>query len=108
MATVMGSGGMTSGHAALQESDHASTETRIEAFPCGRIGYHAGPIERRAEHGRMSHLAAEAAAYAAIDDGGDRVQAQRVGIGRDGEGWAAGKPDTGVIAGAGIRIDTVT
>src|SRR5258705_12643709 len=53
----------------------------------------------------MSHLAAQAAAVAALDHGRCRVAAQRVGIGLDRERGAAGEPDAGMVAGADLVVD---
>src|SRR5262245_47974751 len=55
----------------------------------------------------MGVLAAQAAAYAAVDHGCHRVAAQRVRVVPDRERRAAGEPDARVVAGAGVLVDPV-
>ena len=53
----------------------------------------------------MGYFTAQPAPHTALIDMGDRLRAQRVGIGFYGERGAARKPDAGMIAGANILID---
>ena len=76
-------------------------------IPAVRIPDDLRPIERGAQHGRMRDLAAQPAADAALDHGGDRIAAQRIRIGLDGERRTARKPDAGVVAGAQRIVDAV-
>src|SRR4051812_17337875 len=55
----------------------------------------------------MRVLAAQAAADAALDDGGDRIAPQRVRVVLDGERRAAGEADARVIARAGVLVHAV-
>src|SRR5579864_5729846 len=55
----------------------------------------------------MHHLAAEAAADAALDHARHGIAAQRVGIGLDGERGAAREPDAGMVAGADFVVDAI-
>src|SRR6185295_11337522 len=84
-----------------------SSQEKNEAIKKAWILNDLCPIERRAEHRGVRVLAAQAAADAAVDDGGDRVAAQRVGVVLHGERGAARKPDAGVVAGTGVLVDAV-
>src|SRR5690242_14704630 len=55
----------------------------------------------------MRVFTAEPAAHAAVDDGRDRIGAQRIRVVLHREGRAAGEPDAGVIARAGVFVDAV-
>ena len=83
----------------------AVAHRRLEAVPAGRIGDQRGAVERRAQHRGVADLAAQPAADAGVDHLGDRLAPQRIGIGRDRQRRAAGEPDAGMIAGAGVGID---
>src|SRR4029077_11019193 len=82
-----------------------STEPRDELVPPGGVLNDFGPVKRGAEHGGVRVPAAQAAADAAVDHGGDRVAAQRVGVVLHGQRRAAREPDAGMVAGAGVFID---
>jgi hypothetical protein len=56
----------------------------------------------------MSHLAAQATADTAFDNGGDRIAAQRIGIGFHRQRWATRQPDTGMVAGTQLVVDAET
>src|ERR1700723_4491066 len=53
----------------------------------------------------MRYLTAKAAPRAAIENRRHRIFSQRILIRLDGERWAAGQADAGMIAGAGIGIN---
>ena len=53
----------------------------------------------------MGYLATETAANAAIIYMRDGIRAKRIGIGFNGQRWAARKPDTGVIPRADLIVD---
>src|SRR5258708_15133611 len=55
----------------------------------------------------MGDLTAQAAADTALDDAGDGIGAQRIGVGLDGERRAAGEADAGMIARADLVVDAV-
>ena len=55
----------------------------------------------------MCHLATQPAADTGLDDGGDRIGAQRIGRRLDGERRTAGEADAGVVAGAYLAVDAV-
>ena len=54
----------------------------------------------------MGHLAADAAPDTTVDDGCYRILSQGVGVVLDGQRRATGQPDAGMIAGAGVFINT--
>src|SRR5690606_34938010 len=64
--------------------------------------------ERWTQRGGMRHFAAQPAAHAVVGDVRHRIALERVGGGLYGERRAAGQPDAGVIAGAGVFIDPET
>src|SRR5262245_30609061 len=74
-------------------------------IPPRRIADDIGAVERRAQHRGMGDLAAQPAADAALDHGCDRIGAQRIGTGLDGERGAAGEPDAGMVASADLLVD---
>src|SRR5689334_4611306 len=75
-----------------------STDPRKQFVPPGRVLNDFGAVEGRAQHRGVRVLAAQAAADAAVDHGGDRVAAQRVGVVLDGERRAAREADARVVA----------
>ena len=83
----------------------AATHAADEAVPAGRVVEQLRPVERRTQHRRVSHLAADPAADTTVVDVRDRIGAQRVGVVLHRQRRAAGQADTGVIAGARIRVD---
>src|ERR1700736_4836758 len=91
--------------APLQRADHDRAHTRERAIEEGRVVDDRGAVERGAQHRRVRDLAAQPAADARVDHLGDRILAQRIGIGRDRERRAAGEADARVVAGAGVRVD---
>src|SRR5262249_3734218 len=70
-----------------------------------RVADELGAIERWAQHGGVRDLAAHAAADAALDHRRHRIRAQRIGIGLNGQRWAAGEADAGMVAGADFIVD---
>ena len=54
----------------------------------------------------MGHLAADAATDATVDDRCYRILSQGVGVVLDGQRRATGQPDAGMVAGAGVFINT--
>ena len=91
--------------AALQPADHGAAQRGHEAVPAGRIVDDVGAIEGRAEHRRLRHLAAIAAADAALVDRRDRIVPQRIVGLLHRERRAAGEADAGVVAGADVLVD---
>src|ERR1051325_9426473 len=84
-----------------------STQPRYQLVPPRRVLDHFRAIERGTQDRGVRVLAAQPAADAAVDHRRDRVAAQRVGIVFHGERRAAGEPDAGMVAGAGIFVDAV-
>src|SRR5262245_1942752 len=56
----------------------------------------------------MRHLTAQAATHAVIVDIGDRIAAQPVLVGLDGERRTARQSNAGMVAGAHLRVDPET
>src|SRR4051812_1394326 len=75
--------------ALLQPADHRAAHPLAKAVPARRVGNDLRLVERRTQHGGMGNLAAQAAADAAVDHGGDRIGAQRVGVRLDRQRRAA-------------------
>src|SRR3954468_16246255 len=75
--------------------------------PQVRVLHDFGPIEGRAQHGRVRVFSAEAAAHAAVDYRSDRFTAQRIRVVLDGERRATGQADARVIAGARVLVHAV-
>ena len=92
---------------ALQPADHHARRTRRQQPGPARDGieHHVGAIERRAQHGGLGHLAAVAAAHAAVVDGGHRILLERIGRALDRKRRAAGQADAGVVASADVLVD---
>src|SRR5690606_14594327 len=91
--------------ARLQQADDALAHLGLEQIPLGWIVDEVGPVERRAQHGGVRDLAAVAAADAGVVDVGDGVFFEGVAAVLDGERRAAREPDTGMVAGADVRVD---
>ena len=72
-----------------------------------RVADHLGAIEARAQRGGMRVGAAQAAADAAVDHGGHRVDLQRIGVVLQRQGRAARQADAGVVAVAHLVVDAV-
>src|SRR5579862_9969588 len=89
----------------LQEADDCTPEACGQALESRRVRHESGPVERRAQDCGVGDLAAQTASHTAIDDRCDRIRAERVWVVLDGEGWAAGEANAGVVAGAGIGVD---
>src|SRR5689334_1924012 len=75
----------------LQDADRLTADAVEETDPAARIVDGVGAVEGGAEHGGVRHLAAIAAADAALVDMGDRVVAQRVVERFDRQRRAAGQ-----------------
>src|SRR5690606_21698570 len=73
----------------------------------GRVLHHFRAVEGRAKDGGVRVLAAQAAAYAAVDDGGHGLSAREVGVVLEGERRAGREPDAGVFARAGGLVHPV-
>src|SRR5438067_6993163 len=84
-----------------------STEPRNQFVPPRGVLNDFRSIERRAEHRGVRVLAAQAAADAAVDHGGYRIGAQRIGIVFDGQRRTARQADARMVAGAGVLVDAV-
>src|SRR5215472_14252203 len=87
--------------AQLQHSDYSSARRMQEAIPARGVGNQLETIERGAKCRGLRHLAAHAAADAAVVNVRDWIGAQRIGVFPDGERRTAGQADAGVVAGAG-------
>src|SRR5688572_26973905 len=92
------------GSGRLEPADHAAPEARDRALPAPRIVDDAHLVEGRAEHGGMRHLAAEAAAHAALVHARDRILAQGVPALPEGERRTAVEAHAGLVAGADVRV----
>src|ERR1019366_7176891 len=91
--------------APLQPADHRLAQAREPAVPTARIADDARLVERRAQHRRMRHLAADAAADAGVEHRRYRVAAQRIGVGLDRKRRAAREANARMVARAGVSID---
>src|SRR3954453_11286210 len=69
----------------LQEADDGVADAHLEAIPAARIIDDRGAVERRTQHGRVRDLTAQSAADTGVDHLGDRLGAQRIGIGGNGQ-----------------------
>ncbi len=83
----------------------ARRSARHEAVPAARIVDDVGAIEGRAQHGGVRHLAAIAAADAALVDRRHRIVAQRIVELLHRQRRAAREAHAGVVAGADILVD---
>src|SRR5256885_6237933 len=72
--------GAALGLAALEPADHARAHALAEAVPARRVADDLRLVEGGAQHRGMRDIAAVAAAHAALEHGGDRVGAQRIGV----------------------------
>ena len=78
-----------------------------ELFQPARVIDQFGMVERRAENGGMRHFAAYSASHAVMVHRRHGRAPERIGIGPDGERRAAGQPDAGMVARAGVGIHAI-
>ena len=91
----------------LKRANHGAAELGLELVPPACVLHDLGAEERGAQHGRVRHFTAQAAADAVVVDMRHRVHLERVGRILDCERRAAGEADAGVVTGAGVFIDAV-
>src|SRR5882672_8447430 len=72
-----------------------------------RIADHFGAIKSRSMRGRVRILSTHPAADAAVDDGGDRIDPERIGAVFERQRRAPRQPDAGVIPRANVLVDAV-
>src|SRR6185312_8549349 len=82
---------------ALKEADNGRTHARQQPLASGGVVHNLGAIERRAQHGRLGHLAAIATTDAGVIDRGNRVLLQRIACFLHSERRTARESDAGVI-----------
>ena len=79
VSTISGDAAARRRATTLQKTDRHGAQALDSSIP-SRIDDDVGPIKRRAEHGRLRHLAAIAAADARIVDRRDRLVLQRSAV----------------------------
>src|SRR5438034_9517723 len=90
----------------LQEVDHPPAESLERSLTPAGVVHHARLVERRAEDGRVSDLAAEPATDARLVHVRHRIFPKRIAAFFQREGRAAVEAHAGLVAGADVGVHT--